>query len=191
MKLIVGLGNPGKEYENTRHNVGFLVLNKLQQTTIKDQQILPFRLENQFKAEITQTRGIGQDRIIFAKPQTYMNNSGEAVKKIMDYYKISSDDLWVVCDDLNLDLGVVRIRLSGSDGGHNGLKSIIDKIGSNKFIRFRVGIGLNKNLPAEKYVLQKFNKDEDKIIKKTIDKTAQLVIESISKDLEEKTISLN
>ena len=179
MKLIVGLGNPGKEYEKTRHNVGFLVVDRIKEQGISGNQISPFRLENQFKAEITQTGGVGEDRVILAKPHTFMNLSGEAVKKIMDYYKIGTDDLWVVCDDLNLDLGTIRVRASGTDGGHNGLKSIISAV-DHDFIRFRVGIGANVNIPSEAYVLQKFSDKDFKIIQKSIDKTAELVISSLS-----------
>ena len=144
MKLIVGLGNPGKKYELTRHNIGFMVLDQLEKIDLDGFKLTPFRLENRFKARITQTGGVGEKRVIFAKPQTYMNNSGEAVKKIMDYYKISLDDLVVICDDMNLELGVIRIRKSGSDGGHKGLSSIIKYLKTENFVRFRVGIGSNK-----------------------------------------------
>lgn len=213
MKLIVGLGNPGEKYKNSRHNVGFFVLDKLvtsdpsrlnEADKVTSNQVTPFRLENQFKAEITQLGGIGEDRIIFAKPQTFMNLSGEAVSKLMQYYKIGSDDIVVICDDLDLPLGTIRVRLEGSSGGHNGLQSIIDHIG-NKFARIRIGIGSNRKMqnskpinqstnqpinpiPAEEYVLQNFSKDEVNIIDKSIDKTVEILLEWIGgEELEEKT----
>jgi len=220
MKLIVGLGNPGEKYTNTRHNVGFLVLNKLiTDSKLNSNQVTPFRLENQFKAEVTQTGGIGEDRVIFAKPQTFMNLSGEAVSKLMQYYKIGCDDIVIICDDLDLPLGTIRVRLEGSSGGHNGLQSIINFIGS-RFIRIRVGIGSNKkvtsnevtrldsqkarlainqekndkvniNIPAEEYVLQNFTKDETNIINKSIDKVVEMLLKWTNEnELIEETIKI-
>jgi PTH1 family peptidyl-tRNA hydrolase len=152
----------------------------------------PFRLENQFKSEITQTGGIGEERIIFLKPHTYMNLSGEAIKKVMNYYKIGTDDLWVVCDDLNLELGTIRVRTGGEDGGHNGLKSIIASV-DHDFWRLRVGIGSNHiyGKPAEAYVLERFTPEEHKKIDETIDRCAQVVISSLSSGiLREETLKI-
>ena len=188
MKLVVGLGNPGKKYEFTRHNVGFMVIDEI----VKLKHMTPFRLENQFKSEITQTGGIGEERIIFAKPQTFMNLTGESVQKIMHYYKIGTDDLWIVCDDLNLDIGTIRVRIGGDDGGHNGLKSIIASV-DHDFVRFRVGIGSNleSGKSAESYVLENFLADEHKLIKKTIDRCAEDVISSLSSGtVKEETIKI-
>lgn len=195
MKLIVGLGNPGKEYENTRHNVGFLVISNLKSQIsklhLKSQN---FEYNNKFNSEMIETE-YKKGKIILVKPQTYMNNSGLVAKKIMDYFKINERDLYVVCDDLDLPIGTIRVRQEGSSGGHKGLQSIIDQIGDNKFVRFRVGIGSNKkftnyNMPAEKYVLQKFSKDEQKIMDKAIDKTVELVVESLETGIEEKTVNI-
>lgn len=186
MRLIVGLGNPGKKYEITRHNVGFLAISK-----IKDQKSkIKFKISNKFNSEISQIE-INGGKIILAKPQTFMNRSGEAVQKIKDYYKIGNNNIWVICDDINLDLGQIRIRKAGSDGGHNGLKSVIEAIGED-FWRIRVGIGSNqdKNIQSEDYVLQKFSKKEQKIITKSIDEVANLVIESISNGIKEETINI-
>jgi len=200
MKLIVGLGNPGKKYENTRHNVGFLVMDKIQnlirQLADKSQN---FKLEKKFNAEIAKIQ-VGDKDAILAKPQTFMNLSGEAVQKLMQFYKIKPADIWVISDDLNLQLGQIRVRFGGSDGGHNGLKSIIEAIGE-KFWRIRVGIGsnlkfkseklkINNIIPAEKYVLENFNKEEKEIIDKVIDETADIVVRSISSDLKEETITI-
>ncbi|OGD67853.1 aminoacyl-tRNA hydrolase [Candidatus Berkelbacteria bacterium RIFCSPHIGHO2_12_FULL_36_9] len=193
MKLIIGLGNPEERYKDNRHNVGFMVLSRIQNSEVGSQKILPFRLENQFQAEITQTGGIGEDRIIFAKPMSYMNNSGEAVLRLINYYKIDKDDLIVICDDLDLELGQIRIRYGGSSAGHNGVSSIIERIRDGNFWRIRVGIGTNKdkNLPAEKYVLQNFNPDEQKNIKRAIDKTAEIVLNVIeNKEIKEETFNI-
>ena len=179
MRLIVGLGNPEERYKNNRHNVGFMVLDRI----ANSQSLIAYRLENQFQSEITQTGGVGVDRVIFAKPMTYMNNSGEAVLKLTNYYKIDKDDLVVICDDLDLELGEIRIRKSGSSAGHNGVRSIIERIRDDNFWRIRVGVGSNrdKNLPAETYVLQNFGTDEQKIIAQAIDKTAGIVLNMIEK----------
>lgn len=189
MKLIVGLGNPGKEYENTRHNVGFLILDKMQNANIKSQNDnVKFKMEKKLNAEIVKIN-IDDEEILLTKPQTFMNLSGEAVQKIVQFYKIKPEDIIVVCDDINLEIGQVRIRKGGSDGGHNGLKSIIAHLGSD-FWRIRVGVGKN-TIPAEAYVLQKFPIDEQEAILKTIDKTADLLVELISSGLKEETIFIN
>lgn len=134
MKLIVGLGNPGKEYEHSRHNIGFDVVDLLAQN--KRISIWKFFM-NAEVATITQDG----EKIMFAKPQTYMNNSGISVAEIANYYKIMPNDIWVICDDLDLVAGKIRIRKKGSAGGHNGLKSIIQHLKSEDFCRFKVGIG--------------------------------------------------
>jgi PTH1 family peptidyl-tRNA hydrolase len=174
MKLIVGLGNPEQKYDATRHNSGFMVLDEI----IKNNKFMPFRLENQFQSLVTQTGGVGENRVTFSKPQTYMNNSGRSVKKMINYYKIGTDDLMVICDDIDLPLGTIRTRLEGSSGGHKGLQSIIDEIGDNRIIRIRVGVGSNKEsgIPSENYVLQKFPAQEMEIVAKMIDKTNEIVL---------------
>ncbi len=202
MQLIIGLGNPGKKYKYTRHNVGFLVLDKIQKSKFKNQnEKLKFKNNKNMQSQLLLT-SINDQKVIFIKPLTYMNKSGEAVQKIVSFYKIKLEEIVVICDDINLDLGTVRIRKTGSDGGHNGLKSIINSLGTEDFIRFRVGVGSNlksnnqeliaNNIPAENYVLQKFPKDEQKIIDLSIDKTANIVLESISNGVfKEETIRIN
>lgn len=138
MKLIVGLGNPGKEYENSRHNIGFDVLDLVAE---KRKISIWKSFMNSEIATITENG----EKIIFAKPQTYMNNSGESVGEISKYYKIPPEDIWVICDDLDMSTGKIRIRKKGSAGGHNGLKSIILHLKSENFIRFKVGIGHPRN----------------------------------------------
>jgi len=182
MKLIIGLGNPGKKYENTRHNVGFLgldrIIEKISNTKYpisNIQYLQPFKLEKKFEAEIAKLK-IGDQNIILVKPQTFMNNSGEAVRKIVDFYKINPQkDLIVVYDDVDIPLGKVRIRAEGSSAGHKGLQSIIDGLGTERFMRVRIGIGRPSNelVKIEDWVLQKlpdvekdilFNVIEDLII---------------------------
>lgn len=148
MKVVVGLGNPGKEYENTRHNVGFLALDALSHTlgiTIK---------EKKFKALIGEGNFRGT-KYILVKPQTYMNLSGESVIEVMKYYKVDIDDLLVISDDLDLTLGSLRLRENGSSGGQKGLKSIMEHLHTQDFNRLRIGIGKNKNIPTVNYVLGK------------------------------------
>jgi peptidyl-tRNA hydrolase, PTH1 family len=154
MKIIVGLGNPGKKYENTRHNVGFLAMDKIiekisnnqhptsNQYPISNIQYLqPFKLDKKFDAEMAKLK-LGNEDIILVKPQTFMNLSGKAVKKIVDFYKINPEkDLIVVYDDIDIPLGKTRIRAEGSAAGHNGLQSIIDELGTDRFMRVRIGIG--------------------------------------------------
>jgi PTH1 family peptidyl-tRNA hydrolase len=138
MKLIVGLGNPGKEYEHTRHNMGFDVIDLLADRWHVTQW------KEDMQAEIAQVTVHGE-KVILMKPLTYMNNSGEAAGAAARYYKIPADDIYVVCDDLDLPPGKTRIRKKGSAGGHNGMKSLIAHLGTEEFNRFRIGIGHPKD----------------------------------------------
>jgi len=169
MKLIIGLGNPGKEYVWTRHNVGFMVIDQI----VKDLKLSKLKLEEKRKAEIT-TSGNGRDKILLAKPQTFMNVSGEAVGALLRFYKIRPQNLIVIVDDVNLELGDVRVREKGSAGGHNGLKSIIETLGTNEFKRIRIGVGWDKRIPMDKYVLGKFKVGERRLIAPAIKKAATL-----------------
>lgn len=182
MKLIVGLGNPGKEYERTRHNVGFMVIDEL--AKILGVELNP---EKKLKAEISIT--LRAETLILAKPSTFMNASGSSVAKIADYYKISPADIWVVSDDLDLEFGTVRLRQGGSSGGHNGLKDIIEKIGED-FVRFRVGIKNDtlSKIPSEKFVLAKFDAQEQSELGKVIKKTLELIQDSLQKGIEHKSV---
>ena len=163
MKLIVGLGNPEKKYENTRHNVGFDVLD-----------VLAKKLDTEFrqntKKAIVAPAFYEGEKILLAKPQTYMNLSGESVGPLSDYYNIPVEDILIVVDDVNLDLGRLRLRAGGSAGGHNGLKNIILNLATEDFARLRVGVGApDGNLIA--HVLGKVSKDEKEILKE-IEKVA-------------------
>lgn len=149
MKLIAGLGNIGEKYCFTRHNAGFMVLDKW---ALNDGFL--FKEETKLKCFFAK-----YDDIIFIKPTTYMNLSGEAVRSVMDYYKIDVKDILVIYDDIALDLGRIRFRANGSDGGHNGIKSIIQHVGTKNFDRLKIGIGPQPNIPSENYVLQNFPKE--------------------------------
>ncbi len=169
MKLITGLGNIGDKYCMTRHNAGFMVLDRW---AVKEG--FTFKTENKLKAAILKFKYNGED-IIFAKPTTFMNLSGEAVRAIMDYYKIEVKDILIIYDDIALDLGRIRYRANGSDGGHNGIKSIIKHVGTKDFARLKVGIGPQPNIPSENYVLQNFPKDQLDELKSVLDKSIESV----------------
>ncbi|MEA3454688.1 MAG: aminoacyl-tRNA hydrolase [Candidatus Caldatribacteriota bacterium] len=162
---MVGLGNPGLKYEFTRHNIGFRVVDSLAQ----DIEI-EFKKVKSYYSLIS--RGmINNHKVMLVKPQTFMNLSGRAVNKVVSYYKISPRDLLIVYDDLNLELGQIRIRKKGSAGGHKGMESIIQYLHSEEIPRLRIGIGnpsVHFNFDCVSYVLSNFNSDEEDKIKETI-----------------------
>jgi PTH1 family peptidyl-tRNA hydrolase len=166
LKLIIGLGNPGKEYDETRHNFGFAVLD-----AIATKHDVSFNFNKKFKADICELF-INGEKIILVKPQTFMNKSGESVREIVGYYNISNDRVWVIYDDIDLDIGNVRIRKNGSSGGHKGVQSIIDNIGTEDFVRFRLGIKSKQCdfLSTEEVVLQRFCEEEERPMKEAIKK---------------------
>ncbi len=180
MYLIIGLGNPGEKYQKTRHNVGFVAVDELAEKADAG----AFKASKKNKSEVARAAGA-----ILAKPQTFMNSSGEAVAALLKFYNVDAKNIIVICDDSNLELGQARVRFSGSDGGHKGLQSVISAIGAD-FWRVRIGIGQNQNMPLEVYVLKNISPDEFKKIKPAIDMVGDLLIESISKnDLENQTIN--
>jgi PTH1 family peptidyl-tRNA hydrolase len=154
MNIIIGLGNPGKDYVGTRHNVGFEVIDKL----AYDYNISV----NKSKHKALMAEGTIKDKkVVLLKPQTYMNLSGESVKEALSWYKCSNKDIIVIYDDISLDVGEIRVRQQGSAGGHNGMKSIIQQLGTDEFIRVRIGIGEKpKNWDLADYVLGRFAKEE-------------------------------
>jgi PTH1 family peptidyl-tRNA hydrolase len=163
VKLIAGLGNPGSEFEHTRHNIGFEVINALSQANG-----LPLD-KLKFNAQFGKGKIEGED-VLLVKPLTYMNLSGEALSPIMNFYQIPIEDILVVYDDLDLPIGKIRLREKGSAGGHNGMKSIIQHLGSQEFKRIRVGIG--RPIGREKvidYVLKRFNKEDQPTVDAAID----------------------
>lgn len=135
MKLIIGLGNPGRQYESTRHNIGFMVVDKLERELAAG---VPPAWQKDEKKNVLTAR-IGE--VLLVKPQTFMNKSGFAVKALMDFYKLTPADVWVVHDDMDLPLGKIKIREKGGSAGHNGVQSIIDLLKTDAFVRFRLGIG--------------------------------------------------
>ena len=162
MKLIVGLGNFEDKYLFTRHNAGFMAVDFF---VLFNNQA--FKTEKKLKSAVAKFKFNGED-VVVIKPLTYMNLSGEAIGAVMNFYKIEKKDVLVIYDDISLDLGKVRFRNSGSDGGHNGIKSTIQHLGSKEFDRLKIGIGPQPNIPSEAFVLQNFSKDELEKIKEII-----------------------
>ena len=170
MKLIAGLGNPDVKYRFTRHNAGFMLLDYL-----KYKHSFEFKFESRFNAEIAKT-SIRTQSVIFLKPHTYMNLSGNALIAVMNFYKISPEDILVAYDDLSLPLGSLRFRAKGSDGGHNGIKSIIKVLGgSTVFDRLKIGIGPQPPIPSEAFVLQNFTDDQLKDLKPALQRATEAV----------------
>lgn len=154
MKLIVGLGNPGGEYKKTRHNVGFIFLNSF---LSKEGISLDKKKFKGLYIDYVSNKG---NKAILLEPQTYMNLSGDSIIDFVRYFKIDPKDVLVIHDDLDLEVGKIRIRSKGSSGGHNGIKSVIERLQTQDFKRVRIGIGKDSNIPVIDYVLGKFN-DED------------------------------
>lgn len=168
MKLIAGLGNPGNEYEGTRHNIGFMVADALAE------RLGASIRRKKFNAMVEEVYAEGT-KLLLVKPQHYMNRSGHAVATAAGFYKLASTDVLVVTDDMALDVGRIRLRAKGSSGGHNGLKDIIARIGSDNFPRLRVGIGDSGQMDAADYVLSRFSADEREII----DGVVQTAVEAV------------
>jgi PTH1 family peptidyl-tRNA hydrolase len=197
MKLIVGLGNPGLKYEKTRHNLGFLIIEKFLKEFSIGKRII-FSENKKFKAEFaeiewnrkstTEKEFNTVEKVILAKPVTYMNNSGMAVKKISDFYKIDTSDIWILHDDLDFVAGSLKIRLGGSSGGHRGVESIINSLGADKFWRFRLGIGKPDNSTklrnSEDYVLREFDHSETGEIRKLIKRGVKALETALEKGLD-------
>jgi len=171
MKLIVGLGNPGKEYETTRHNVGFWVL---------DNFLGDVKWKKNSDAFVYE-RKIGREKIVFIKPLSYMNLSGIVVKKYMKYYKIEIEKLLIIQDDLDLEIGKYKCKNNSSSGGHNGIKSIIDNLNSTSFSRIKIGISKSNELDAKDHVLGKFSREEIRNIQGILIEIDDLILDFIKK----------
>ena len=161
MKLVVGLGNPGKEYKDTRHNIGYLVLDNYLGDVIWKERLDAYYYK--------------KNDIVFIKPTTYMNLSGYAVKKYMNYYNIDIRDILVIQDDLDMLVGTYKLKKNSSSGGHNGIKSIIQELGTEEFIRLKIGIGKDKKIPTDKYVLSKIPSEDMIIIKDNYEKFNKII----------------
>ena len=171
--LLVGLGNPGKEYKKTRHNAGFMFVDYFFEKYREEFGFSDWKLDKRLKSEISIGKN-GKEKIILLKPQTFMNLSGDSIKKALNYFKIDIADLKVVHDDIDLSLGKMKINLGASSAGHNGVQDIIEKLGTKDFPRIRFGIDNRGEIKIEtdKYVLGKFTTTEEKVINKIIEDTA-------------------
>ena len=168
--MIVGLGNPGMEYENTRHNVGFMVIDKF------IEHIGYVSMKKKYDGLYCEVF-YQNEKIIILKPQKYINLSGEVVKKFVDYYKIDISDILIINDDLDLPVGCYKLKPSGGSAGHNGLKNIEKELNTNEYKRLKIGISNNKNIETKDYVLGKFSKEEREVLNNSCN-----VINSVIKD---------
>ncbi|MDD2822506.1 MAG: aminoacyl-tRNA hydrolase [Candidatus Daviesbacteria bacterium] len=183
MKLIIGLGNPGDKYENTRHNLGFKVLDELTEHLTDN-----FKLDKKLKSEV-----LKNGDVIFIKPQTFMNNSGMGVKLVVDYFKVPLSDVILIHDELDLPLGKIKIRIGGGGSGHHGVESVIKDLNSPDFIRVRLGIGnihslggerAGKHFDTNKFVVEDFMPNEKSKVKKMIKDGVKAIEMVIEKGLE-------
>ncbi len=176
MKIIVGLGNPGKDYKDTRHNIGFMVLEELASRYMVEKQ------ESRFDAIIGHVR-IGTEKVLLVKPLTYMNLSGKAVQPLMHWYKLDLEDMMVVYDDMDLPMGSLRIRASGGTGGHKGIASISERLASKNFARMRIGIGRPEVGETTAWVLGKFSNDEKEQIQIVVKNAADALDKWVKKGI--------
>jgi peptidyl-tRNA hydrolase, PTH1 family len=169
VKIVVGLGNPGREYAETRHNLGFMVVDELARRLAAGER------RNRFRSDLVEAFDGGQ-KVVLLKPRTYMNLSGSAVREAVNWYKAPLDDLLVVVDDIDLPFGSIRLRATGGSGGHNGLKSIIADLGLETFSRMRIGIGRGPG-HATRQVLSRFTSDEERVLPAVLGAAADCVLE--------------
>ncbi len=165
MKLIVGLGNPGRKYSRTRHNIGFLCLE-----AYASKQAIEFKKDKKFIGDIAQL-----SHGFLLKPSTYMNRSGDSVKALVDYYKIDAQDILIIHDDLDLPTGKIRLRYQGGHGGHKGLMSIFTALGTSNIKRIKFGIGKPEAMDPKDYVLKKFQKSEGDAVIESINKVKEII----------------
>lgn len=184
-KLLIGLGNPEPKYDHTRHNIGFEVVDYL-----ADKWGFSWQKNSKFKALFTEGIAPNRQKIRLVKPLTYMNNSGQSVRAVLNWYKLEVDNLLVIYDDMDLPFGKLRLRLSGSAGGHNGMKSIINHVGGQKFPRLRLGIGKSGGKDTSiGHVLGKFSQTEKKALAKLMKLTEEAITLSLKEGVE-KAMSL-
>ena len=177
MKMIVGLGNPGKEYEKTRHNIGFMVIDNY----AKDKDIHDFKKKfNGLYTIFTHNN----ESFLLLKPQSFMNLSGIVIQKFASYYKINPEDILVIHDDLDLPVGKIKIKYKGSSGGHNGIKNIIENLKTEVFTRFKIGIGRDNSISYVDYVVGKFNKNDFETISKIFSFSSLVIDDFLNYDIE-------
>lgn len=174
-KLIVGLGNPGKQYENTRHNVGFIAIDNY-----ATKENLDFK--EKFNGLYSDTI-INNEKVIFLKPLSYMNDSGIVIRKYVDYFNISKENIFIIYDDISFDISNFKIKKSGSSAGHNGIKSIIENLGTEDFSRLKIGIG-KPNIEMKNFVLSKFNQEERENLNKVINLSYEIIKDFCNIDIE-------
>lgn len=172
--IIVGLGNPGKKYENTHHNVGFMAIDKLADK-------LNVKFNKKGCASEYGFTSVNGEQIVLAKPQTYMNLSGEAVKSLMSHFDESADNVIIIFDDIEIPLGAIRVRKEGSGGTHNGMKNIIQEVNTKDIKRIRIGLGVDRSMDLAAYVLSPISKKDMEIVSQSIDKIV-LGLETYIKD---------
>ncbi len=172
IKLVVGLGNPGKEYEKTRHNMGFRVLDKVAEK-------LNISNWKQRDGALYFDTYVGFSKVLFLKPQEYINLSGDVMIKFVKFFDIDIDDIFIVSDDLDIPIGTIKLKEKGSSGGHNGLKNIEKNLKTQNFKRIKIGISNDKTKDTKDYVLSKFSKEEELELKKVIDTASDAVLGSL------------
>jgi PTH1 family peptidyl-tRNA hydrolase len=177
MKVVVGLGNPGGKYDGTRHNVGFAVVDGLAEAPGAG------RSQSRFQAQVAELNEGGQ-KVLLVKPETFMNLSGRCVRQLMDYYQVPLSDLLVVCDDINLPLGKLRVRARGTHGGHNGLRNIQEHLGTTEYARLRIGVDAPRE-DAVDHVLGRFRPAERRVIEDAVSLAVQAVAVWVSQGVEE------
>lgn len=172
IKLIVGLGNPGKEYKNTRHNMGFMVIDEIAK------RLEVFKWKQRDGAEYFDCY-LDLAHVIFMKPQKYINLSGDVIGQFVKYFDIKTEDILIISDDLDLPVGTIKLKEKGSSGGHNGLKNIEQNLGTNEYRRIKVGISNDKGMDTKDYVLGKLDQTEKRHLKPVIDMAADAVLASL------------
>ena len=178
MYIIVGLGNPGQKYEHTRHNVGFDAIDEI----ARQHNIRVDKLKH--RALLGEGR-IGGEKVVLVKPQTYMNLSGESLISLANYYKVEDENIIVIYDDIDLDVGKLRIRQKGSAGSHNGMKSIVKCLGSSDFPRIRIGVSKpDKNMDLADFVLSRFSKEDRILVEESIERVVKAVEETMESNLD-------
>lgn len=175
MKLIVGLGNPGRDYQKTRHNIGFMVVDEVA-------ELLNVKIESKKDDALYTQAIIDGEKVMLLKPQRFINLSGEVVSEFIRYFKIDINDILIISDDMDIDLGKFKLKSKGSSGGHNGHKNLELNLGTNEYKRLKIGISKNKNMDTADYVLGRFSEEEMNIVNEIVKKCAPIAIDYCKMD---------